>query len=183
MNKIKNILIVSHCILNINSKVEGSCKFENTSNSLIKYLIDNDYGIIQLPCPEITMYGIKRWGHVKEQFDTPYYRKHCRNIFEPILDQIIDYIHNDYKIQALLAISGSPSCGYKLTCSSPLWGGEFTNNKNTIEKINDLKLINNSGIFIEEIQNMLLEKNISMNIISIDEENKELTMENIKKLL
>ncbi|AWK52631.1 hypothetical protein DIC82_17240 [Clostridium beijerinckii] len=183
MKKTKKIVLVSHCILNVNSKVEGLCEFRNTSNNLIKYLMDNDYGIIQLPCPEITIYGIKRWGHVKEQFDTPYYRKHCRNIFEPILEQIEDYINNDYKIKALIAINGSPSCGYNLTCSSPIWGGEFINKENTDKKINDLKFIDKSGTFMEEIENMLMEKNIKINIISIDEENEEATMKTIAELL
>lgn len=183
MKRTKNIVIVSHCILNVNSKVEGLCEFGNTSYSLIKYLMDSDYGIIQLPCPEVTIYGIKRWGHVKEQFDTPYYRKHCRSIFEPILEQIEDYINNGYKIKTLIAINGSPSCGYNLTCSSPVWGGEFINKENIDEKINDLKIINKPGIFMEEIEKMLIEKNIKISIIDIDEENEALTMKIITELL
>ena len=183
MKRTKKIVIVSHCILNVNSKVEGLCEFGNTSTSLIKYLISNNYGIIQLPCPEITLYGIKRWGHVKEQFDTPYYRKHCRNIFEPILEQIEDYINNNYTINALIAINGSPSCGYNLTCSSSAWGGEFLNKENTEEKVNDLNLIDKPGIFIEEIYTMLTNKNIKIDIIPIDEENEASTMEIIRKSL
>lgn len=183
MKRKKEIVIVSHCILNVNSKVEGLCEFGNISNKLIKYLMDRDYGIIQLPCPETTIYGIKRWGHVKEQFDNPYYRKHCRNIFKPILEQIEDYTNNDYKIKALMSINGSPSCGYNLTCSSPIWGGEFISKENTNEKINDLKVIDKSGIFMEEIEKMLIEKNIKINIIPIDEENEELTMKTIAKIL
>lgn len=183
MIRTKNIVLLSHCILNVNSKVEGLCEFSNTSYSIIKYLIDNDYGIIQLPCPEVTIYGIKRWGNVREQFDTPYYRRHCRSIFEPILEQIEDYINNGYEIKALIAINGSPSCGYNLTCSSSVWGGEFINRENTNKKINDLKLINRPGIFMEEIEKVLSEKNIKINIIAIDEENEALTMKTIADLL
>lgn len=183
MIRTKNIVLLSHCILNVNSKVEGLCEFSNTSYSIIKYLIDNDYGIIQLPCPEMTIYGIRRWGNVREQFDTPYYRRHCRSIFEPILEQIGDYINNGYKIKALIAINGSPSCGYNLTCSSSVWGGEFINRENTNKKINDIKLINRPGIFMEEIEKVLIEKNIKINIIAIDEENEALTMKIIADLL
>lgn len=183
MEKTKNIVIVSHCILNLNSKVEGLYEFNSTSHSLLKYLIDNNYGIIQLPCPETTIYGIKRWGHVREQFDTPYYRNHCRRIFEPILDQIEDYIKNGYTIKALIAIDGSPSCGYNLTCSSTIWGGEFINKESTDEKINDLKIINKPGVFMEEIDKMLTEKNIKLSIVAIDEENEALTMKTITELL
>lgn len=183
MKRTKNIVILSHCILNVNSKVEGLCEFGNISNRLIKYLMDNDYGIIQLPCPELTMYGIKRWGHVKEQFDNPYYRKHCRKLFEPILEQIEDYINNEYKIETLIAVKGSPSCGHNLTCSSPVWGGEFMCKEDIEKKINDLKTINKPGVFMEEIEQMLIEKNIKINIIDMDEENEDITMKNITELL
>lgn len=183
MKRTKNIVILSHCILNVNSKVEGLCEFGNISNRLIKYLMDNDYGIIQLPCPELTMYGIKRWGHVKEQFDNPYYRKHCRKLFEPILEQIEDYINNEYKIETLIAVKGSPSCGHNLACSSPVWGGEFMCKEDIEKKINDLKTINKPGVFMEEIEQMLIEKNIKINIIDMNEENEDITMKNITELL
>ncbi|MBV7276188.1 hypothetical protein I6U48_25220 [Clostridium sp. PL3] len=145
--------------------------------------MDNNYGIIQLPCPELTIYGLKRWGHVREQFDNPYYRKHCRSIFEPILDQIEDYIKNGYKIEALIAVKGSPSCGYNLTCSSSIWGGEFIDKENTDKKIEDLRLINNLGVFMEEIEQTLIEKNMKINIIDMDEESEAVTMEAITELL
>lgn len=183
MKRTRNIVIVSHCILNVNSKVEGLCEYGNISNRLIKYLIDNDYGIIQLPCPELTMYGIKRWGHVKEQFDNPYYRKHCRKLFEPILEQIEDYINNGYKVKALIAVKGSPSCGHNLTCSSRSWGGEFINKESIDKIINDLDTVNKPGIFTEEIEQMLIKKCIKINIIDIDEENEDVTMKSITDLL
>ncbi|MCT8978572.1 hypothetical protein N4T77_18440 [Clostridium sp. CX1] len=183
MKRTKKIVIVSHCILNVNSKVEGCCEFGQVSSNFIKYLIDNDYGIIQMPCPETTIYGIKRWGHVKEQFDTPYYRKHCRGIFEPILEQIEDYINNGYKIKALIGINGSPSCGHSLTCSSNSWGGEFASSADTDEKISNLKCITSPGIFIEEIEKMLKDRGIEIELAAVDEENEELTMNNIRKIL
>lgn len=183
MKRTKEIVIVSHCMLNVNSKVEGTCEFGNAARSLIKYLMDNDYGIIQLPCPEATLYGMKRWGHVREQFDTPYYRKHCRRMFEPILEQIEDYVESGYEIKALIGINGSPSCGHEFTCSSSAWGGEFTNKENTNEKINDLKVVNKPGIFMEEMEKMLAEKNIKVSILAIDEENEPSTMEKIRNLL
>ncbi len=52
MRRSKKIVLISHCILNVNSKVEGLAQYENNSLELVKYLIENKFGIIQLPCPE-----------------------------------------------------------------------------------------------------------------------------------
>lgn len=72
MKRNKKIALVSHCILNANSKVEGLSEYGGMLKDVMNYLMDEGYGIIQMPCPEMAIYGIKRWGHVKEQFDTPH---------------------------------------------------------------------------------------------------------------
>ncbi|MDO6354059.1 hypothetical protein Q3V94_03030 [Caloramator sp. CAR-1] len=171
MNRSRKIIILSHCMLNANSKVEGLAIYKGAQNSLISFLIEEGYGIIQLPCPEITLYGIKRWGHVKEQFDTPYFREHCRNIFMPYLNQIMDYVKNGYQIHGLIGIDGSPSCGVNKTCSSTKWGGEVGEEFGINEKIKDLKIIQGKGVFIEEIENLLIQKGTNIKLLGLDEEN------------
>jgi len=171
MKRKKNIVLLCHCLLNCNSKIEGISDYEGAQKDILKYLIDEGYGIIQLPCPEITIYGTKRWGHVKEQFDTPFYRKHCKKIFLPILEQLQDYEKNGYNIKALIGVDGSPSCGINKTCSSAFWGGEIGTEYGLDDKLKDLKLIEASGVFIEEILIMLNENNINTKFIAVDENN------------
>ena len=64
----KNILIVSHCILNNASKVvqdETLLEKEYSErNELLSSVMSKGVQMIQLPCPEFMMYGAKRWGHV-----------------------------------------------------------------------------------------------------------------------
>ncbi|SKA75785.1 Predicted secreted protein [Caloramator quimbayensis] len=170
MKREKKIIFLCHCILNCNSKVEGLALYEGALNKILKYLIDEGYGIIQLPCPEVTFYGIKRWGHVKEQFDTPYFRNHCKEIFMPYLNQIRHYIKNDYRIDGIIGIDGSPSCGVNKTCSSLKWGGEVGCEFGIDEKINDLKMVKGKGVFIEEIEKLLKEYNLNIKFFCIDEE-------------
>ncbi len=86
--------------------------------------MDNNISIIQLPCPEITYYGVKRWGHVKDQFDTTHFRKHCRQLFSIYLEQIEEYINNGYEILGIVGIEGSPTCGVNKTCVGK-WGENF----------------------------------------------------------
>ncbi|MCX7883527.1 MAG: hypothetical protein N2448_00605 [Caloramator sp.] len=182
MKRNKKIILLCHCILNCNSKVEGLSLYKGADEKILKYLIDKGYGIIQLPCPEVTVYGIKRWGHVKEQLDTPYFRQHCKEIFIPYLNQIKDYIKNGYKIKGIIGIDGSPSCGVSKTCSSSKWGGEVGCEFGIAEKIIDLKIINGKGIFIEEIENILKDNNLNIKFFSIDEEDIS-TKNNLIKLL
>ena len=183
MKRKKCLILLCHCILNCNAKVGGLAEYQGAQQSLLTYLIDNGYGLIQLPCPEITMYGVKRWGHVKEQFNTPYYRKHCREIFLPIREQIIDYLDSGYTLKTLIGIDGSPSCGIYQTCSSISWGGEMGATSGLDEKIKTLKTINSPGVFIEEIAKILRENNIQLDFIAVDETNPESSIGKIINIL
>lgn len=65
----KKIIFVSHCILNTASKVvlynqTDMDAEENLRKKFMHKAIDQEVQIIQLPCPEFTLYGPKRWGHV-----------------------------------------------------------------------------------------------------------------------
>ncbi|MDO7204731.1 hypothetical protein Q5M85_11795 [Paraclostridium bifermentans] len=56
------------------------------------------------------------------------------------------------KLKAIIAIDGSPSCGYNKTCSSDNWFGELSGCNNLSEKLNDVKMVSGKGIFIEELE-------------------------------
>lgn len=183
MDKVKKVILLSHCVINEKSKVK---KIEINPPGDIKdflnLLIDNEIGIIQLPCPELTCYGLKRWGHVKEQFDTPHYRKLCRNLFQPYLEQIKDYIANDYEIIGLIGIEGSPTCGIYKTCSGK-WGGQLGNNPYLQDTLDTIELADESGILIEEIKQILDENNISIPLIDFNKNDIDTFMERIKTII
>ena len=85
----KKIVFVSHCILNTASKVvlynqEEIDAEENLRKKFMHEVIDKEIQAIQLPCPEFTLYGAKRWGHVSDQFDNVFFRSHCRRILAPV---------------------------------------------------------------------------------------------------
>ena len=63
----KDLLIVSHCILNHAAKVEqdeaelaGEYKIRE---ELLQLVLKKDVQLFQMPCPEFIMYGSQRWGH------------------------------------------------------------------------------------------------------------------------
>lgn len=169
------IAFISHCLLNNLSKVES---FENKNKVLIKFLLDNDVELIQMPCPEFTLYGGRRFGQVKEQYDTPFFRKHCSVLIEPLIQQILEYKRNGHQILGVFAIKGSPSCGYLNTVSGPNWLGEIKDNSD--ELLKDVKLIDGSGVFMEELSKKLPDNIL---IIEVDEDDIEATITKIQDIL
>ena len=114
----KKIIFVSHCILNTASKVvlynqTDMDAEENLRKKFMHKAIDQEVQIIQLPCPEFTLYGPKRWGHVSNQFDNTFFRDHCRKILAPCIQQLKEYLANEdwFEVLGIVGVDGSPSCG------------------------------------------------------------------------
>lgn len=175
VRKLSNIGFVSHCLLNNLSKVEA---FKNQNKELMRFLLDYDVELVQMPCPEFTLYGGRRFGQVKEQYDTPFFRKHCSMIAEPLIQQIEEYRRNGHNIIGVFAIKGSPSCGYHHTVSGPSWMGEL--NSRTESLLKEVKLVEGSGVFMEELSKRLTEE---IRVIEVDEENIESTLDELKEIL
>ena len=116
MNRSKKLIIVSHCILNQNSVVLPYAREMKVFKKFIADKLEENMGILQLPCPEMNLYGLKRWGHVKDQFEHSGFINPCDEEIEKFIDIIKDYKKNGYEIQGIYGIKGSPSCGVSLTC-------------------------------------------------------------------
>ncbi|WP_461613618.1 CD3072 family TudS-related putative desulfidase [Clostridium sp. Marseille-QA1073] len=183
MKRSKKICLVTHCILNGNAKVEGLCNYKGAVKEVVEFLMNKDFGIIQLPCPEINLYGIKRWGHVKEQFNTPYFRENCTSLLKPIINQIEDYKNNGYEIALVLGIDGSPSCGINYTCSSKKWSGELSGNENLSKILKDISTIKSPGVFMEIFRKNLESIGVNPIYLTLNESNVESSIEAIKNYL
>ena len=154
----QKIVFVSHCILNTASKVvlynqEEMDAEEALRKKFMHLSIDRDIQLIQLPCPEFTLYGANRWGHVSNQFDNVFFRRHCRNILSPILDQLKEYLaHGErFEILGIVGIDGSPSCGVDYTCTGD-WYGSFEGRQNLVhlsafqrQRCSDVRSEGNAG--------------------------------------
>ncbi len=169
----KNILAVSHCILNNASKVaqdeSGLAEEYKQRDRLISAVMDKGVQLIQLPCPEFMVYGAKRWGHVKDQFDNPFYRSECRRLLEPVLMQLREYSNcpERFRILGVVSVEGSPSCGAKLTCRGD-WGGELCDG-NAAELISSVRTEEAPGVFIEELSAMMDSCGLDIALMSISE--------------
>ena len=184
INTCKKIIVLSHCLINPFSKVvsfkESNEEFEMKKKELLSLFFENGVGILQLPCPETTCYGLKRWGHVKEQFDTPHFREVSDLLLKEPINQIEEYINNGFSVLGIIGINGSPSCGVDKTCSGD-WYGEIGSNENLSEMISSIKLINEPGVLIERLYKLLEVKNLDVPVVGIDSLNIDEVIKFFKK--
>lgn len=96
---------------------------------------------------------------MKNQFDNPFFRKNCKEILNPIIEQLKEYNNSKdrFQILGIVSVEGSPSCGYNLTCKGN-YGGELGGCSNLQEKIESIVMVNEAGVFMEELK-ILLDKN------------------------
>lgn len=56
----RKIVLVAHCVLNQNSKIDGCAHYPGPIKEVIELLISAGCGIVQLPCPELMHLGLDR---------------------------------------------------------------------------------------------------------------------------
>ncbi len=160
----RKVVIVSHCVLNQNSRISTCAMSANTIPGVIESLIAQGYGLIQGPCPETELFGLRRTGMDVDDLREPkpaeegeiYDRLKSEENIGPLKDMAIglvktakEYIDNGVEVDAILGIAGSPSCGVDVTYRFGLQSG--------------------SGAFIEELKTAMEEQGIRVPIVEIND--------------
>ena len=170
MNRSNKIIVVSHCILNSNAKVGPLAEYPGVLRSVMDDFIKDGIGIVQLPCPESSYLGINRWGMCYEQYDQPKFRRHCRNILKPSVDQLEAFTAAGYDILGVIGADGSPNCGVT-KIPSGLTGGVIRDTKTVEAQLKKFQYLDGTGVFMGIFKDMLSERNISIKFMAIDEKN------------
>src|SRR5262249_20800880 len=116
------VCYLAHCLLNANAKVDEGALCQGVSMPVLALLRERGCTIRQLRCPELAFGGTRRFWAVREQYDTPVFRAHCRRLAEPIADQVRADLAAGARV-IVVGIDGSPSMGVELTAASDAWGG------------------------------------------------------------
>jgi predicted secreted protein len=138
----KELVLVSHCILNQNTVINGWERAQGGFNHIVRDLIDRNVGIIQLPCPELMHLGCNRPPQTKEEYTTAAYIALCSRLAKDQVDTLLKYKDNGYHLLGLIGISKSPTC-------------------DTLGK---------RGVFMEIFLNLCAENDIEINTIDVDED-------------
>jgi predicted secreted protein len=139
------VALVANCLLNQNAKVCEGARYPGVASPVVEALRSRGYQLQQLPCPELAFAGVRRWWAVYEQYDTPAYRNHCRQLAKAIAPLIEGFIRRGDEV-ILIGLDGSPSSGVRFTSSKPQWGGR----PNRAE--DDWDIVEKPGIWIEELE-------------------------------
>ena len=171
----KDLLIVSHCILNHAAKVEqdeaelaGEYKIRE---ELLQLVLKKEVQLFQMPCPEFIMYGSQRWGHVKNQFQHPFYKEQCRKLLDSVLMQVQEYTQHPetFSVMGIVSVEGSPNCGYHRTCEGP-WKGEIGSDEKRIRDIqNSVKSTDKPGVYMEILDEELHNRQLTVPIMTMEE--------------
>lgn len=164
----QKILFVAHCILNTAAKVvmyeaEDMAAEEALRRRFVHAATDAGIQLVQMPCPEFTLYGARRWGHTSEQFDNPFFHAHCRELLQPLMPELEEYLANPERFEVLgfLGVDGSPSCGVKYTCTGP-WGGNLSGRGDLPGVIAQASLKDGPGVLFRLLGQMLAEKGLAL---------------------
>ena len=163
------VIFVSHCILNQNSKVYGIAYRPAAITEVVNYILKNNIGIVQMPCPESTYWGLRRWAMLKEQYDVPRFREYCRELAREVANQVVEYLRSGYVVAAIIGCDGSPVCGVNWTNTyvSGQWGGFIT--EETFRNPPKQKLVKGMGVFMEELSRELRSRGVEVPIIGYPE--------------
>ena len=107
---VKTVCYLAHCLLNANAKVDAGARCAGISGPVVALLREHGATIRQMPCPELAFGGLRRFWAVREQYDTPVFRAHCRRLALPIATQIRADLAAGARV-VVLGIDGSPSDG------------------------------------------------------------------------
>lgn len=174
MHRGRKLILLAHCLLNANAKVEGLALYKGCLPELVSFLASTEIAIYQLPCPELTSHGLNRWGQTIEQYDNPFYHHHCAKLAENVIREIKEYYQNGYKILGVIGLDGSPSCGVDITCSGD-WKGNPENKP--------YQMVKGSGIFMQHLKSQAQKEKILLPCKGIDEENPSSSMAEIKQFI
>ena len=160
----RKVVFSSHCILNQNAKLEGIATWPGVIEPVVHVITRNHVGIIQMPCPETLYEGIRRFDKSIEQYRCPAFCELCDKIAEQTAHEMENYLTSGYRVLAVLAIDGSPSCGYNLTQSAPEWRGLIAG-----RNIGTPQRVPGKGIFMETLEGRLHDMNIQVPFLGIPE--------------
>jgi predicted secreted protein len=158
------MIAVIECILNQNARDAGAANFPAVSWPILSLCNEYNVGILQMPCPEISILGFERkrkpGQSIRDALDTCEGHDCCRKISIDIADRFESYIEQGYQILSILG--GNPkSPGCAIHCENGI-------------------LLSNSGVFMRELQTELRKRSIEIPFRGIRDSDPEMFAEDIE---
>jgi len=160
----RKVVVLAHCLLNVNTKVHGLAIYPAV-HPIVRELISEDVGVIQLPCPEAAFLGMRRWGMTREQYDVPAFRRHSQALLEPVVDTLVALVDDGCEVVGVWGVDGSPSCGVARTCAG-YEGGDM----DRVTGPPEWTQVAGAGVFMATLQSMLADRGLAIEFHGVPEE-------------
>lgn len=109
--KDKKIIIIAQCLVNPYCRVHILGQNFSLSKEIVDYLMEKKVGIIQYLCPETTVMGLMRNPQGRQQYDSIFFRNHCKEIIKTPMLMVREFLKNNYRLTCFLGLENSPTCG------------------------------------------------------------------------
>jgi hypothetical protein len=96
--------------------------------------------------------GTRRWWQVREQYDTPGFRRHARVLAHSVADLLAPRLAEGPRDVVLLGVDGSPSSAVSFTGVGAAWGGR--------PALVDSMLVEGRGVWIDELASVMHERGV-----------------------
>ena len=121
-------MILAHCILNQNAKLDRCAHCPGAISEVLGLLLAEGIGIVQMECPEMLYLGLDRQAdrsaspsveaedtRIARRMQEPRARETIARIAANTVRQVADYLRNGFSVIGIVGINGSPSCGVEAT--------------------------------------------------------------------
>lgn len=165
MNQIEvspKCVFVSHCILAQTVRAEGCAKTPAIIDQVVRFLMDHEFNIMQMPCPESLAVGITRGKHGKKWYEKQGIREVCKNIAEGQVEYMKLLQDAGKEVVGIIGVEFSPACS-------------FTRDSKSVYR--------QEGIYGEELRLAMDKNGISAKMISVHSEWKDRLDKDLRSLL
>ena len=124
----KKVVFMAHCLLNQNSISDGTAVYPAAFKDIINLFMDNDIGIVQLPCPELCCLGLDRGNvygadnpvtventRIRREMEKNGTQTKLKTLVDYTMLQIDEYKKHGFEIKGIIGANRSPNCGVEST--------------------------------------------------------------------
>ena len=119
----EKVAFVCHCVLNQSTRAwwgaGGARREKGMVSDIVGTLMNHGVGAVQMDCPEFSLYGNPRPPRTRDEYDTPEFRRRCREIAASACDAMesLQEKGRDPRVEvvAVVGVENSPSCGVEWT--------------------------------------------------------------------
>ena len=157
----RKVIFLAHCIPNMNARMHNCARvFPASVEPIIRFCMDNELGMVQMPCPELLVTGLGRdrdepeVEYLRQALEQPVSRERIRKLADQVVFQMKEYRFQGFTMIGVIGNDGSPTCGVDITA----WPDP------------DNRFAPGEGIFIQELKAGMKAAGLELPFKGIDDE-------------